>query len=103
MDVSKIPFDVKKAALLEARNRAKLDDANVASTSFADILKNSIEHTNQLQLEAERMDNLFAAGMVDNIADVTIASTKADIAVSYTVEIVSKVLNAYNEIMRMQL
>ncbi len=103
MAVSKIPFDVQRATLLEAGNRAKIKDANEESGSFASILKNSIEHANQLQLEADRMDKLFAAGMVDNIADVTIASTKADIAVSYTVEMVSKVLNAYNEIMRMQL
>lgn len=41
-------------------------------------------------------------GMIDNIADVTIAPTKADIAISYAVEIISKVLNAYNEIMRLQ-
>lgn len=74
-----------------------------ATDSFLKVLEDSLKETNRLQLEADRMDSLFAAGMIDNIADVTIASTKADIAVSYTVEIISKVLNAYNEIMRLQL
>lgn len=81
----------------------KQSEIKAASESFAKILENSLKETNRLQLEADRMDRLFAAGMIDNVADVTIASTKADIALSYTVEIVSKVLNAYNELMRMQL
>lgn len=81
----------------------KQSETKAASESFAKILENSLKETNRLQLQADRMDQLFAAGMIDNIADVTIASTKADIALSYTVEIVSKVLNAYNELMRMQL
>lgn len=81
----------------------KQSEMKAAGESFAKVLENSLKETNRLQLEADRMDKLFAAGMIDNIADVTIASTKADIALSYTVEVVSKVLNAYNELMRMQL
>ncbi|MDO4753798.1 MAG: flagellar hook-basal body complex protein FliE [Bacillota bacterium] len=81
----------------------KQSEVKAASESFAKVLENSLKETNRLQLEADRMDKLFAAGMIDNIADVTIASSKADIALSYTVEVISKVLNAYNELMRLQL
>lgn len=85
-----------------ANNKKTVEGAQ-GGTSFAKVLEDSLKETNRLQLEADNMDKLFAAGLVDNIADVTIASTKADIAISYTVEIISKVLNAYNEIMRLQL
>ncbi len=81
---------------------AKAGEIKAASDSFAKILGDSIAETNRLQLESEKMDKLYAAGLIDDIADVTIASTKADIAISYTVEVISKVLNAYNEIMRLQ-
>lgn len=86
-----------------ALNADKRNEIKAAADTFAKILSDSITETNRLQLEADKMDTLFAAGMIDNIADVTIASTKADIAISYAVEIISKVLNAYNEIMRLQL
>lgn len=86
-----------------ALSPSKQGEIKAASDSFAKILGDSMAETNRLQLEAERMDKMFAAGFVDNIADVTIASTKADVAISYTVEIISKVLNAYNEIMRLQI
>lgn len=81
----------------------RLKEAKSSDISFSKVLEDSLKETNRLQLEASRMDRLFAAGAVDNIADVTIAATKADIALSYSVEIISKVLNAYNELMRLQL
>lgn len=86
---------------ISAPIRTKIDTKK--DTGFAELLNNSIEKVNKLQLDAERMDKLFAAGLVDNVADVTIAATKADIAVSYAVEITNKVLAAYNELMRLQL
>ncbi len=103
MNVKGVPFDVKRSEMLNLANASKMEKINQEHGSFAEALKNNIQRTNELQINADRMDKMFAAGLVDNISDVAVASTKADIAVSYTVEIVSKVLNAYNEIMRMQL
>lgn len=81
----------------------KLFETKKATDQFAKVFGEALSNVNKLQNEAEKMDQLFAAGLVDNIADVTIASTKADIAISYAVEITSKVLSAYNELMRLQL
>lgn len=81
----------------------KLTETRKATDQFAKVFGEALSNVNKLQNEAEKMDKLFAAGLVDNIADVTIASTKADIAISYAVEITSKVLSAYNELMRLQL
>lgn len=88
---------------MESAHAGKIKQVSSDSDSFSKILSGSLEKVNKLQIDSEKMDRLFAAGMVDNIADVTIAATKADLAVSYAVEVTNKVIAAYNEIMRIQL
>ena len=58
---------------------------------------------NQLQIEAENLTNAFASGATDNIHQVLIAAEKADIALQFTLQVRNKILDAYNEIMRMQI
>ncbi|HYE84027.1 MAG TPA: flagellar hook-basal body complex protein FliE [Clostridia bacterium] len=69
--------------------------------SFSDFLNNAISDVNKLQLESERLNEAFAAGLNDNIHQVTIAAEKADIALQFTVQLRNKILEAYQEIMRM--
>lgn len=71
--------------------------------SFGDYLKNALDSVNQLQLNSEQAGLDFAAGKTDNIHDVMIAGEKADIALQLTMQIRNKVVEAYNEIMRMQI
>lgn len=69
--------------------------------SFMDFLNNAISDVNKLQLEAEELNEAFAAGKNDNIHQVMIAAEKADIALQFTIQIRNKILEAYQEIMRM--
>ena len=69
---------------------------------FENYLRDSLQKTNDLQLEAERQSNLLATGQVENIHDVTIASAKAKISLDLTMAVRNKVVEAYKEIMRMQ-
>lgn len=70
---------------------------------FADFLKDALNQTNDMLLESERLNEDFAAGKIDNILDVIVAGQKADIALQFTMQIRNKILDAYNEIMRMQI
>jgi len=56
-----------------------------------------------LELESQALANAFALGKTDNIHQVMIAAEKADIALQFTLQIRNKILDAYNEIMRMQI
>jgi flagellar hook-basal body complex protein FliE len=69
--------------------------------SFTDFLNNAIKDANKLQLESEQLNQAFAMGLNDNLHQIMIASEKADIALQFTVQIRNKVLEAYQEIMRM--
>lgn len=71
------------------------------SLSFTDFLNNALKDVNKLQMESEQLNQAFAMGLNDNIHQVMIASEKADIAFQFTLQIRNKVLEAYQEIMRM--
>jgi len=71
--------------------------------SFSDYLKNAIKHVDELEKQSKAVAEDFAAGKTDNIHEVMIAAQKADIAIQFTLQIRNKILDAYNEIMRMQI
>jgi flagellar hook-basal body complex protein FliE len=72
------------------------------SVSFSSYLNDALNQVNDLQLQADAAANDLAVGKTDNIHQVMIASEKADIALQFTIQIRNKVMDAYNEIMRMQ-
>ncbi len=85
-----------------------LDEENTTkdNTDFASVLQNALSNTlNDTQTlidSAEEAEIEFALGNSDNTHDLQIAQQKANIAVSYTVAVRDKLLDAYKEIMNMQ-
>ncbi len=73
-----------------------------AHQSFKTILKEAIENVNAIQNEAAKKTELLASGQIDNLHDVLITSQKASITLQATLEVRNKVIEAYQEIMRMQ-
>lgn len=70
--------------------------------SFGDTLKEAIQEVNQLQKVSDKKMQDLATGKTDNIPDVMIAAEKADIALKLMVQVRSKIIDAYQEIMKMQ-
>jgi len=70
---------------------------------FSSLLKNALDKVNELQIQSEEYKQLLATGEVDSIHDVTIAAEKASVALQLTLSIRNKVVEAYQEIMRMQI
>lgn len=73
-----------------------------AAPGFADMLKDMVNQTNQLQNDADNTTMQFATGKIENIHDVTIATEKASLAMSLTLQVRNKLLDSYQEIIRMQ-
>ncbi|MGB3990558.1 MAG: flagellar hook-basal body complex protein FliE, partial [Acetivibrionales bacterium] len=63
----------------------------------------ALSRTSNLLLEADQIADDFAAGRTDNIHQVMLAAEKANVALQFTLQIRNKLLDAYNEIMRMQI
>ncbi len=70
--------------------------------SFGDTLKDAVNSVNQLQQTADRKMEDLATGKAKSIPDVMIAAEKADIALILMLQVRNKVIEAYQEIMRMQ-
>lgn len=77
-------------------------DSQVAGKSFSDTLNDAINSVNQLQKASDKAAQDLATGKTDNVADVMIASEQADIALRVMVQVRNKIIDAYNEIMKMQ-
>jgi flagellar hook-basal body complex protein FliE len=76
--------------------------AEVTQKSFADTLNDAISSVNELQKSSDIATQNLATGRTDNIAEVMIAADKADIALRLMVQVRNKIIDAYQEIMKMQ-
>jgi len=73
------------------------------SLNFGEMLNNAINSVNQAQKSSDQMSDLLAAGKIDDLHTVMIEGAKAELALQYTLQVRNKMLDAYNEIMRMQM
>lgn len=81
----------------------KLDTGDLRSTkSFGQIFKDLISDTNSLQSDAARIAQKFALGEIADVHEVMIAAEKAGVAFELVMEIRNKLVEAYQEFMRMQ-
>ncbi|NLW56219.1 MAG: flagellar hook-basal body complex protein FliE [Firmicutes bacterium] len=71
------------------------------TAKFAQVLQGYLDEVNKLQIQSEQLDQQLAAGTLENIHDATVAAEKAALAIELTVQIRNKVIEAYQEIMRM--
>ncbi|WP_373896013.1 flagellar hook-basal body complex protein FliE [Virgibacillus natechei] len=73
-----------------------------AHANFADNLKSAIEGVNNAQTASDKKTESLAQGNVEDLHDVMIAAQKSSITLETSVQVQRKVIDAYNEIMRMQ-
>ena len=73
-----------------------------AQQNFGDFLKNAIESVNENQKTSDILTEKLINGEDVELHEVMIASQKASITLNATLEIRNKVVEAYQEIMRMQ-
>lgn len=70
--------------------------------SFVDTLNDAVKSVNELQQTADKKMEELATGKAKSIPDVMIAAEKADIALKLMVSVRNKAIEAYQEIMKMQ-
>lgn len=73
-----------------------------AHQKFANSLKEAIDQINEAQVNSSKITAGFINGKVDNLHDVMIAAQKASVTRTAAIEVRNKVIEAYKEIMRMQ-
>lgn len=100
-------LDVYNLNLIDQANATKnsvsKSDNGSVFEAFLDASTKMYSETNALQKEVEVQQIAFATGETDNILDVMLAEQKASTALTFTVQVTNKVIEAYKEIMQIQL
>lgn len=74
-----------------------------SGVDFAQIFKSHLEQTNQLQSTSHQLSQQYLLGDNSiNLSDVMISNQKASIAMQTTLQIRSRLVTAYHDIMNMQ-
>jgi len=70
---------------------------------FEEKIAQALDKLNQSQVKAERITQDFLAGKVDDVHQVLILAQEAKLSLQLAVEIRNKIVEAYQEINRMQI
>ncbi|NUK29113.1 flagellar hook-basal body complex protein FliE [Parageobacillus sp. VR-IP] len=91
------------ALFSHAANAAKQTRPIEAQKQFSAFLKEALHEVNKEQVQADRLTEKLVRGENVDLHQVMIASQKASISLQLALEIRNKVVEAYQEMMRMQI
>lgn len=86
---------------LETQIQTPQNQTNI-SNGFSNVLNQAIENVKESQQAADQSAQSLLMGQSDDLHNVMIQAEQAALALELTVQVTSKAINAYNEIMRMQ-
>ena len=86
---------------LESQIQTTQNQANVTN-GFSNVLNQAIENVKESQQAADQSAQSLLMGQSDDLHNVMIQAEQAALALELTVQVTSKAINAYNELMRMQ-
>jgi flagellar hook-basal body complex protein FliE len=72
------------------------------NTNFQEMFSKALNEVNNAQKESDKLTNKLITGEEQDIHQVMIASQKASLSLQLTTQVRNKVVEAYQEVMRMQ-
>ena len=104
MDISAL-LNVNSPVIQTAADRASTSTQQTDESfgSLLDSAMSNISATNSLLNDADEEKIKFALGLSENTHDLSIAAAKASTALQYTVALRDKFVEAYREIMQIQM
>ena len=85
-----------------AQQATKLPAADTKSEDFGKMLMDVIKEVNSSQQQATEMQNAFMTGQNVELHELMISMERAGLAMELTLQVRNKILEAYQEISRMQ-
>jgi len=77
--------------------------ADVSPASFKDMLTKAVSEVNDGQVKAAQAATDLATGKVENLHEVVLSMEEAGLSLQYAIQVRNKILDAYQEISRMQI
>ena len=78
------------------------DKASGSGGSFGNLIEKTLNETERLQDHADGMVKSLAQGEITDVHEVMLAMSRADLSFRMMLEVRNKLLDAYQEVMRMQ-
>ena len=69
---------------------------------FGDMIREALDKVNRQQLKADEATRQFLSGDMEDIHQLMIASEQARISLQLTMQVTTKIIEAYREMSRMQ-
>ncbi len=91
---------LQQLAEFEGKLQKRDGDANAAD--FGDILSDAMKEVNRAQLESNEQIQRMLSGEIQDVHTAMIAVQKADLSFQMMMQVRNKLIDAYQEIMRMQ-
>jgi flagellar hook-basal body complex protein FliE len=102
MAIQSIFNSAQSAGMLKIENQTKPTSTPYeAQQNFGSFLKDALQELNNKQHDSDRMTEKLVRGGDVELHDVMITAQKASIALNATMEVRNKVIEAYQEIIRM--
>lgn len=92
----------QRSTPLQGLDGSRRAGVHAAGSDFATLVKESIAAVNRKQAEADQAASALASGQSSSIHEVMIKMEEAEISLRMVVQMRNKVVEAYQEIMRMQ-
>lgn len=77
--------------------------ASDVGKQFGSFLNDAINNLNVQQTTVDQLNQSFVKGELSDVHQLTIASEKASLGLQLTVQVRNKIVEAYQEVMRMQM
>lgn len=84
-------------------DRQRTEETAAGAKPFSDTLREQIEEVNSLQIQADESIEDLVTGKSDNVHETMIALQKADVSFRLLMTVRNKLVDAYDEVMRMQI
>lgn len=95
--------ELRSAAAIAAGQAGSSSPEGVDAPEFSQVLKQSIDQVNRMQLEAQDKQLAFQSGAPGaDLQDVMVSLQKASLSFQTMVQVRNKLVGAYQEIMNMQ-
>ncbi|MDO4710746.1 MAG: flagellar hook-basal body complex protein FliE [Peptostreptococcaceae bacterium] len=88
---------------LEQLNGSERSKPQTTESVFKDVFQKAIENVIETDKEVQKEQYLLATGQSDDLHDLTIASTKAQLSIDLMIQLRNRAMESYNEMMRINL
>ena len=94
-------IEALKLMPISSKNTEAVTPVEGGTKNFGEFLTDALGEVNKLQASSAKASFDLAAGNLQDLSQVTIATEKASIALQLTMQVRNKMIDAYQEVMRM--